>query len=98
MEKRIAKGGQPMTEFKYIFISQLAAILFFLGVALGSTVQEVKVVQLPPIKLPGQEFVMGKAMYSHDTKIATYDEKKRMWWYRDKKGRFCSLFVEKEED
>ena len=85
-----------MTEVKYIFISQLLAILFLIGLALGSTVQETKVVRLPPIKFPSQDYVMGKAMRHHGTLVATYA--KGVWWYKDKKGSFCSLFVEKEED
>lgn len=80
------------TEFRHIATSQLLAILFFLGIALGSTIQETRVVQLPPVEIAGQKYVMERAMKYHGTLAATYS--KGVWRFINKRGKPCKLFEE----
>ncbi|HHT9146874.1 MAG TPA: hypothetical protein ACFYD4_14565 [Candidatus Wunengus sp. YC61] len=84
-----------MTEFKNILISQLIAILFLVGLALGSTIQQTRVVQLPALKLPSQDYVLARAKRIKGTYVAYY--KNGNWFYENEKGQTCRLFTKEVE-
>lgn len=85
-----------MTEFKNILISQLLVILFFIGLALGSTIQQTRVVQLPALKLPSQDYVLARAKVRHGVKVAYYKEGN--WFFENEKGVTCRLFTKEVKD
>lgn len=80
-----------MKEFKYLLVSQMMAILFLLGIVIGSTICQVRIVQLPTPKMYPDR-VIAKAMKYHGTLGAFYDDISKHWYFIDKQGRPCKLF------
>lgn len=83
-----------MKEIKYLFLSQVTAILFLLGIAIGSTVQEKVIVYLPSPVLCPPTIVEERAMSFRGTLGCHYDEKARAWLFIDKQGRPCKVFMD----
>ena len=79
-------------EFKHIFLSQIMIILFLIGLALGSTIQETKIIKSPPpIIYP--YVIIEQAKKYHGTLLATKENGK--WFFINKQGKPCSLFIKK---
>jgi hypothetical protein len=85
-----------MKEFKIIFMSQIATILFLGGLILGITITEpimfyiVKEVKIPPKQFFPKEIIQ-RAMISHGTYAASKEECGD-WIYINKEGVPCKLF------
>lgn len=88
-----------MKEFKFIVAIQVLAIAFLIGITIGSTIQEKKIIQISnQPKLASEEFIMKHAMAFHGTLGAYYDSNKECWYFIDKKKRPCKLFMGVENE
>ena len=88
-----------MKEFKFIVAIQVLAIAFLIGITIGSTIQEKKIIQIPNRpKLASEEFIMKHAMTFHGILGAYYDSNKECWYFIDKRKCPCKLFMGVENE
>ena len=85
-----------MTEFRYIFLSQILTIAFLVGIVLGTQagypVYHTRIVKVMPEQIY-PEYVMERAMRFHGIPVAT-KEGCGDWIGIDKKGRPFKIFIE----
>lgn len=84
-----------MKEFRYVIYTQIFAIIFLIGIVLGSFTQNTKIIYVSPLKTASFEFVAENAMIYHGTYGASFNDDSKCWYFIDKQGRPCKLFMEK---